>query len=816
MRRTPCNDGWSVHVSAGRFGDLFGAAPERTPVTLPHDAMIGTSRSPSAGAANAFFPGGNWEYRRFLDGRAVDAKSVIVLEFEGVYRDAVVWVNGTITARRPYGYSNFFVPIDHLLRPDAENEIRVEARAGSDTRWYSGAGIYRNVWLLSSPRVHLAPEGLDVRTPEIDDRGATVVVAAVVQNQSPDACTGSVRVELRDASGATVAIAEAPVTTFPGDSIATRTRLFVRGAQLWSVDDPYLYSCHVSLRAADDLLDEDSTTFGVRSLALDAEHGLRINGEATLLRGACVHHDNGVLGAATIDRADERRVELLKAAGFNAIRSAHNPMSKAMLAACDRIGMLVMDETFDMWTQTKTEDDYALRFNDWWERDVEAMVRKDVSHPSVIMYSIGNEIPNGSTPTGVQIARALAAKVRSLDDTRFVTQAVTGFFVGGTELFDEVRESASATGTDENTDVNTAAVNLGEIMGDLMASSVVADKTSEAFSFLDVAGYNYMATRFDMDRELFPQRVIVATESQPPAVDRDWHGVVRNPNVIGDFTWTGWDYLGEAGIGRIEYGDTPAPFSMTGFLGEHPWLTAWCGDIDITGYRRPQSYYREIVFGLRAEPYIAVLRPHHQGRVVTHASPWAWPDVVSSWTWPGHEGDLVTVEVYADADAVELLLDGRSLGREPAGADHRFRAQFEVTYQPGALEAVALRDGKELGRSVLRTASGPVHLDVSVDRAEIASDPSDLAYVALELVDAAGSLDTSSDRRVTVAVGGPGALQGLGGAHPINDESFAASECTTFDGRALAVIRPTGAGTISVTATADGCEAQTVLIDARE
>jgi beta-galactosidase len=818
MHRSAFNDGWSVHAkNPDRFAERFGAAPEWTPVVLPHDAMIGTARSPSAGAANAFFPGGNWEYRRSLDGSDVgDGDSLVVLEFEGVYRDAVVSVNGTIAARRPYGYSNFFVPIDHLLRRGADNEIRVEARAGNDSRWYSGAGIYRNVWLLSSPRVHLAPEGLDVRTPEIDERGATVTVAAVVQNQSPDACTGTVSVELVDASGTTVTRADAPVTTFPGDSVTTRTRLFVSGARLWTVDDPYLYSCRVSLHDGDDVLDEDSTTFGVRSLAVDAEHGLRINGEPMLLRGACVHHDNGVLGAATIDRAEERRVELLKAAGFNAIRSAHNPMSKAMLVACDRIGMLVMDETFDMWTQTKSDDDYALRFADWWERDVEAMVRKDANHPCVIMYSIGNEIPDGSTATGIQVGRALAAKVRSLDDTRFVTQAVTGLLAGGTELFDEFRESASATGTDENTEVNTAAINLADIMVDLMRSPVVGEKTSEAFSFLDVAGYNYMASRFEIDRELFPQRVIVATESQPPSVDKDWAGVLDNANVIGDFTWTGWDYLGEAGIGRIAYGDAAAPFGMAGFHGEYPWLTAWCGDIDITGHRRPQSYYREIVFGLRAEPYLAVLRPHHQGRAVTHASPWAWADVVSSWTWPGHEGDTVTVEVYADADDVELLLDGRSLGRQPAGAGQRFRAQFEVTYEPGALEAVASRDGKEVGRSVLRTATGPVQLDVNVDRSELAADPSDLAYVALELVDDAGSLDTSSDRRVTVAVDGPGALQGLGSAHPINEESFTAAECTTFDGRALAVVRPTGAGIITVTATADGCDAKTVRIDARE
>jgi len=815
VRRTVCNEGWSVRPKADRFEERFGSAPHWTPVTLPHDAMIGSVRSPSGTAANGYFPGGNWEYRRVLEFAVVDAGEQIVLEFEGVYRDAVVSVNGAVAARRPYGYSNFFVPIDHLLREGAENEVHVEVRAGNDSRWYSGAGIYRSVWLLRSGPVHFAPDGLQVRTREIDDGGAVVAVQACVDNESGATSNAVLRVEILDADGGVVARADAPVTTFPGDGLTTRTRLHVPAPRRWRPDDPYLYRGRASLLDGDAVVDEDSTTFGIRSLALDPERGLRINDEPVLLRGACVHHDNGVIGAATIARAEERRVELLKAAGFNAIRSAHNPMSKAMLDACDRLGMLVMDETFDMWLQTKSEDDYALRFADWWAADVEAMVRKDVNHPSVVLYSIGNEVPDGSTPTGIRVGRALAERVRELDDTRFVTQAVSGLLVGGTELFDEIREHATATSTDEETEVNTAAINLADIMVSAMQSPVVAAKTRETFSFLDVAGYNYMSSRFELDRELFPQRVIVATESQPPSVDVDWALVLGNPHVIGDFTWTGWDYLGEAGIGRVEYGDERPPFGMSAFHGDYPWLAAWCGDVDITGHRRPQSYYREIVFGLRADPYLAVRRPEHHGREITHASPWAWTDVVSSWSWAGHEGAPVTVEVYADADEVELLLDGHSLGRRPAGKEHRFRAQFEVTYQPGVLEAVAWRHTQEIGSTRLRSAAGPVRLDAAVDRAEIRADPNDLAYVTLTLVDDAGALYNTAERCVAVTVDGPGALQGLGSADPSTDESFTGSRSTTFDGRALAVIRPTDAGTITVTATADGCEPKTLLIDAR-
>ena len=583
----------------------------------------------------------------------------------------------------------------------------------------------------------------------------------------------------------------------------------------WGPDDPNLYTCQASLLEDDVVVDEESTTFGIRSLALDPALGLRINGEPVLLRGACVHHDNGVLGAATIDRAEERRVERLRAAGFNAIRSAHNPMSKAMLSACDRLGMLVMDETFDMWLQTKSEDDYALRFADWWDADVEAMVRKDVNHPSVILYSIGNEVPDGSTPVGVQLGRALAEKVRALDDTRFVTQAVSGLLASGPELLDDIRDAATATGTDEETGVNTAITNLGDVMVALMRSPVVTAKTHEAFSHLDVAGYNYMASRFELDGELFPNRVIVSTESHPPSVDTDWAAVLHNPQVIGDFTWTGWDYLGEVGVGRVEYGDEPSPLGMTAFVADYPWLTAWCADIDITGHRLPQSYYREIVFGRRTDPYLAVRRPEHHGKTVVHASPWAWTDVVSSWSWDGHEGAPVVVEVYADADEVELLVNGRSLGPQPAGADHRFRAAFDTTYEPGLLEAVAWRGGTELGRTQLRSATGPVLLDVRADRSEIRADPSDLAFVELTLVDEAGSPYTCADRRLAVDLDGPGVLQGLGSANPCTEEGFTDVACTTFDGRALAVVRPTGTGTITLVATADGCEPVRVRIEAR-
>jgi beta-galactosidase len=811
MRRTLLNDGWTVRAKSARLEDRLGIGTVGTEVTLPHDAMLGSARSPSGDAASAFYEGGEWEYRRTLE-RARGAGSVY-LEFEGVYRDAIVFVNDNPVAHRPNGYVGFVVQIDHLLR-EGTNHLRVEARAGNDSRWYSGGGMYRSAWLLEAGHVHLAPGGVQVVTPEVDDDVAAVAVSALVRNQSAAISRAIVRVEVADASGAVVTSAEAPATCFPGDQLTMRQRLYVSSPHRWGPDHPYLYTCRVSLWDGDRQLDEDATTLGIRSLSLDPVRGLRINGEAVLLRGACVHHDNGPLGAATFDRAEERRVELLRAAGFNAVRSAHNPISRAMLAACDHLGVLVMDETFDMWEQPKSGHDYALRFPEWWEADLEAMVHKDVNHPCVILYSIGNEVPEAGLPHGARTGRALAEKIRALDPTRFVTEAVTGLFMGGPEMFDEIRSRFAEAQSEAGEALGPSTTStMAESLNLLMLAPSIGTHSAEPFSYLDVAGYNYMQARYEQDGEAYPNRVIVGTETHPVAIDTGWAAVRRHPHVIGDFTWTGWDYLGEAGIGRTVYPDPDSPRSaVPSFQGEYPWRTAWCGDIDITGHRRPQSFYREIVFGLRSDPYVAVQRPEHHGQEAG-VTPWSWSDSIASWSWDGYEGAPITVEVYADADEVELSVNGRSIGTRPAGAPQRFRAEFETVYEAGLLQAMARRGGEDIGRTELRSAKGPVRLDVEVDRPEITADPLDLAFVSVTLVDDERALYGNSDRQVGVSVDGPGVLQALGSANPKTTEGFGESMCNTFDGRALAVVRPTGRGQIVVTVTADECDPHSVRID---
>ena len=404
------------------------------------------------------------------------------------------------------------------------------------------------------------------------------------------------------------------------------------------------------------VIDEETTSFGIRRLQLDTAHGLRINGQTVKLRGACVHHDNGPLGAATIGAAEDRRVRLLKAAGFNALRSAHNPMSRAMLDACDRHGVLVMDELTDVWNRSKTAFDSSLTFSERWQDDVAALVAKDFNHPSVVMYSIGNEILELATPIGSSWGRSLAEEFRALDDTRYVTNGINGIIAN----LDRMAETMAEL---EASDPNTMMANMGEQMALMNASALVSESTEESASVLDIVGFNYADSRYEQDAEQFPHRVIVGSETFPERIDTMWSLVTRLPHVIGDFTWTGWDYIGEAGIGRVDYTDVE-DYVATGTTGPHPYLLAECGDIDITGHRRTVSYYREIVYGLRSAPYIAVHRPQHHGRP-TSLTPWSWNDAVASWTWAVEPGSPVRVDVYSDADEVELQLDGETVAIGP-------------------------------------------------------------------------------------------------------------------------------------------------------
>ena len=809
MRRTPFTSDWRFRPKANAFAELTGSGAPWQPVRLPHDATLSRERDAAYGAASGYFPGGAYEYRKRFAVPAEQADRRSLLEFEGVYRSAMVYVNGSLAASWTGGYTGFVVPLDDFLRYGGENEVRVVCRNHADSRWYAGAGIHRPVHLVVGEPVQVALDGVRVDTLEADADHAVLEVATTAENDGPRLATREVVTEVRDSAGTVVAAGRVPVSVLPAEPAVVRQRLTVATPALWGPASPALHTATVTLLDGDRIGDDAGTAFGIRTIAVDPHRGLRVNGEPVLLRGACVHSDNGVLGAATVDRADERRVEILRAAGFNAIRSAHNPISRAMLDACDRLGVLVMDELADMWTESKSDFDTALTFPEEWEREVAAMVRKDRNHPSVVMYSIGNEIPDVGKPHGAIWSRRLAERIRELDRTRLVTNGVNGMLA----VMDTVAaaRTEAAAGPAAEGGINTMLTDMTAVMGQLAASPLVGERTAEAFGTLDVAGMNYMETRYEIDRDVFPNRVIVGSETFPAQIDRLWRLVRDNPHVIGDFTWTGWDYLGEAGIGRVtDRAEDEAPQ----LSGPYPWLTAWCGDVDITGSRRPQSYYREIVFGRRGAPYIAVQRPERSGREVS-TTPWSWSDVVGSWSWTGAEGTKLTVEVYSDADQVELLLDGRSLGTAATGEANRFRATFGVEYAPGELVAVARTGGEETGRHVLRSVSGPVGLVATVDRDAVRADDTDLAFVEIALADAAGTIALGVDREVRVDVEGPAVLQGLGSGAPAMEESYLDDVHTTFDGRALAVVRPTGAGEITVRVRAEGCEPVLVHVRAR-
>ncbi|WP_207455314.1 glycoside hydrolase family 2 TIM barrel-domain containing protein [Herbiconiux sp. SYSU D00978] len=796
------NDDWTVRRKISGFTDLMGGAGSEK-VTLPHDAMIHFERSAEAigGASAAFFPGGEVEYTKRFAVPVEWRERRATLEFEGVYRDAMVYVNDEFAGQWKYGYSVFRVPLDAQLRYGQENVVRVEARAGQDSRWYTGLGIYRDVHLVVTPLTHIVDDEIRVTTPDVDAERAVVETAVLVRNASPTTQTLTLQVELRDGDGRVVAVDHSPVTIRPNTTTTMRNRLYVQNPQRWSVEDPNLYVFQARLHDEKSGVDHQvDTTFGIRTLRLDPKYGLRINDEPIKLRGACIHHDNGPLGAATIRRADERRIELLKAAGFNAIRSSHCPASPAMLDACDRLGMLVFDETFDAWTEMNKPYDYTLDFPEWWARDVDAMVRKDFNHPSVVLYCIGNEIHEYGSGFGGSLSREIAERIRSSDETRFVTTAISSFWAVAGEVIDDLKNrlaSATARG------VNDVMNEMNEFFEEVTVSDIVTTRTAESHAAVDIAGLNYAEARYASDASIFPNRVVLGTETNPRVTAKSWAATLAHDHVIGGFTWTGWDYLGEVGLGRTDYTDDPE--IRGGGDPEFPWLTAWAGDLDITGHRRPQSYYREIVYGLRKEPYIAVLRPQQYGRRKLE-SQWAWSDSVSSWTWDLPADARAEVEVYSDADEIELVLNGRSLGRLPAGSAHGYRARFDVAYEPGELSAIAFRGGRASECTILHTAQDRV-LVASVDRPHIRADSTDLAYVAVEFRDQLGYLNTARDSVVEVSVSGPGALVALGSARPSTMERFDAAACTTFDGRALAVVRPTSEGRIAVTVTSEGATA---------
>ncbi|MHC4480291.1 MAG: glycoside hydrolase family 2 TIM barrel-domain containing protein, partial [Planctomycetota bacterium] len=569
----------------------------------------------------------------------------------------------------------------------------------------------------------------------------------------------SLQTRLLDEDGNEVAQDEAEGEVAVGESVEFDQSMEVAEPALWSPDSPTLYRAVTQVVSEGDVVDEVVTAFGIRSISFDAEEGFKLNGEPMLLKGACVHHDNGPLGACTYDRAEERRIELMRASGYNAIRTAHNPPSPGFLDAADRHGMFILDEAFDHWRKPKNPEDYHNYFNEWWQRDIDSIVLRDRNHPCVIMWSTGNEIPERYSPEGVETSRMLAERIRQLDPTRPVTSGVNG--------------------PDERAD--------------------------ELFETLDVCGYNYGFKRYAGDHDRKPDRIIYAAEAFPMYAFDFWKAVLDNPHVIGDFVWTGYDYLGEASIGWHGWENRPEDV--------YPWVAAYCGDIDVCGTKLPSSYYRDVLWGCGAKvsAFVHGPEPTFEGEL---NSPWGWPDVHASWNWPGCEGKEMKVVVYSACEQVKLLLNGRDLGTRDTSSETNLMASWDVPYEPGTLKAVGYDGGQPVAEWELRTAGEPCGLALTPDREVIKADGQDLCFLNAEVLDAEGVRHPRAEDLIRFRVEGEGGLAAVGNGNPKSTESFRQPQRKAFEGRCLVIVKSTPQpGTIKITAEADGLESAHVSIE---
>ena len=758
MKRKLFNDGWLFCRGSGTaLEHTLMTAETPIAVTLPHDAMLSEKRSPDhpAGNASGYYPYETVYYTKEFEPE--DLSGSTYLEFEGIYKNAAVYLNGCLAAQHTNGYTPLIIDATPFLKA-GKNTVKVLVRNSVPScRWYPGTGIYRDVWIHRAGQIHIAPNGVKISTLETNTEAASLLIRTTLVNREQKQQTISLRHRIGKAELIT------PVTMLPNETKSVSVRFTLDDPKLWSIDAPNLYECETELLG----WDTENTRFGIRTLSLDARRGLRINGECTKLRGGCIHQDHGVIGAIEHRAMTRRRIGKLKEAGYNAVRCAHFPTSRAVLEACDEFGMAVMLELCDAWTAPKMEADYSYDFLSHWQEDVEAMVDLAYNHPSVILYSIGNEIGEVSNAHEAQYGRAICNRIRSLDPGRYITNCVNIALA----LMDRLPELAVRAGMDINSIMNGNAEELAR----LLASKELGEPLEEAFSYLDIAGYNYASFRYEADAVFYPHRIMLGAESYPDALYENWKLCKKLPQLIGDFGWSAWDYLGEAGVGQLRYGDA-LDYDL---YGAYPWKTANCGDFDLIGDRRPISYWRQIACGLRQEPYIAVQDPAHYGEKQSPTR-WGWSDALRSWNYRGYEGRAIVAEVYSDADEVELFLNGRSLGRK---APVRCKVLFDTVYEEGELIAVNLRNGQTAQKDRLVTASYDVHLEQT--------DCGD-GITELSVKDENGVLNPDAALCLSARVSGDRTILGFGTADPQSEECFCDTTVRTYKGRALIVTRGDG------------------------
>ncbi len=736
---------------------------------LPHDWTIedlpGTNSpfTPTAigGVSSGFTVGGIGWYRKTFKLSPGQKNKRLVIYFEGVYMNADIWVNGHLIGKNPYGYTSFYFDITDKVDNDKNNVIAVQVKNVDVTsRWYSGSGIYRHVWLKAYQSVHVAVWGTSITTPKVEQSSADINTKTKVLNEGNKLSNVIFTTKIVSPSGKIVATKTSTQSINAAGFFEFDNTTSIKNPVLWSTTTPQLYTCISEIFINGILNHSVKEKFGIRSISFNTTEGFLLNGKSVKLKGACFHHDNGPLGSKSYDAAEVRKVRLLKESGFNAIRCSHNPPAPAFLNACDSLGMLVIDEAFDMWDGIKDAGDYHLFFNEWWQKDIISIVHRDRNHPSIIMWSIGNEIPKMDDASVAATAKRLSDFVHLQDATRPVTAAV----------------------------------------------NAITEKKDPFFSALDVCGYNYGKLSYELDHQRLPQRVMYATESFPSEAFDYWMKVVDNPYIIGDFVWTGIDYIGEASIGWRGYEQN---------VNFYPWNLAFCGDIDICGWKRPQSFYRDALWK-ENQLSIFVKSPTPSFPVNEKKQPWSvwnWDDVLPDWTWKGFADSIMEVNVYSSCDEVELFLNGKSLGRNTTNRSTKFMAKWNVPYTPGELKAVGYTASKVVNNAVLQTANKTSQIKLLTDNTQLKAGAEDLVYVNVELVDEKGTRNPQAEDLIHFSINGPGTIVGVGNAHPISLESFQQPQRKAWKGRCIVIIKPQKkAGKIILNAEADGLKKAALIM----
>ena len=753
---------------------------------LPHDWSIEgkSEKNNPSGGDGGFYPMETGWYRKTFSVPVQWKDQKVAIYFEGVYMNAEVFVNGKSVGIQPYGYTSFEYDLTPYLKFGQKNTIavKVDNSKQKNSRWYSGSGIYRHVWLKVKNPIHIKNWGVAISTPEVTNEKAKVQVKTIVKNETEtlqiiDVLTtisikkvnGSNTISMSTGNGVGVSLKA-------GEEKEIVQNIEVKKTILWSPETPDLYHAEVKImnehiKIGDEPIDVATKDFGIRTIEFSTENGFVLNGKKIELNGGCVHHDNGALGAAAYDRAEIRKVELLKAAGFNALRTSHNPPSEAFLDACDRLGMLVIDEAFDGWKEKKTTYDYASIFDKWWKHDVESMVLRDRNHPSIIMWSIGNEIIERKEPAAVETAKMLANAVRNIDPTRPVTSAMTTWDKSW-EIFDP-----------------------------LMAAH-------------DVAGYNYQLHHAESDHGRVPSRIIVQTESYPKDAFSNWNLVQKHNYIIGDFVWTAMDYLGESGIGRYVYPGEPAGEHWEANL--YPWHGAYCGDLDVTGWRKPISHYRSMLYNNNEKIYMAVREPNPDSGAIKLTTWAVWP-TWESWTWPGQEGKNIEVEVYSKYPKVRLYLNDKLMGEKETGLAQEFKATFAIPYASGKLKAVGIENDKETESVVLQTAQKATQIKLKADRNEITADGQDLSYINIELTDENDILNPNAENQLTFAVSGPAVIVAVDNANLKDTDLYVSNTRKAWKGKAMLIVKSTKeAGDILVEVNSAGLKKSIIKIQSAD